>query len=120
MRRRMTKYSSSSIRNSERLEEIRVANEEALRDYLKWVTANLADTRERLREAEERGREPVAIVGVGCRFPGGVRGAEGLWDLVASGTDAVGDFPADRGWGDDGSFTRLGGFVAEAAECDAG
>jgi acyl transferase domain-containing protein len=97
-----------------------VADEEALRDYLKWVTANLHDTRERLREAEARGREPVVIVGVGCRFPGGVRGPEGLWELVASGADAVSGFPADRGWDAEGSFARLGGFVAGAAEFDAG
>ena len=99
-----------------------MANEEALRDYLKWVTANLHDTRERLREAEERNREPVAIVGVGCRFPGGVGGPEGLWEVVVSGADAVSGFPADRGWEADGggSFARVGGFVEGAAEFDAG
>jgi hypothetical protein len=48
-----------------------MANEEALRDYLKWVTANLADAQQRLREADERSHEPVAIVGMGCRYPVG-------------------------------------------------
>ncbi|WP_157091145.1 acyl carrier protein, partial [Nocardiopsis listeri] len=42
--------------------------------------------------------EPIAIVGLGCRYPGGVTGADGLWDLLAAGKDAVGDFPTDRGW----------------------
>ena len=47
--------------------------------------------------------EPVAIVGIGCRFPGGVSDPRGFWDLIASGTDAIGDIPADR-WRSDGFF----------------
>ncbi|HEV3288430.1 MAG TPA: beta-ketoacyl synthase N-terminal-like domain-containing protein, partial [Streptosporangiaceae bacterium] len=67
--------------------------------------------------------DPVAVVAMGCRFPGGVASPEDLWELVRSGTDAVSGFPADRGWdsgpGGDG-YARLGGFVYEAAEFDAG
>ena len=71
--------------------------------------------------------EPVAIVGMSCRFPGGVATPEQLWDLVASGTDAVSAFPADRGWeaggrdgADGGGFTQAGGFVYDAADFDPG
>ncbi|WP_244190820.1 type I polyketide synthase, partial [Streptomyces caeruleatus] len=65
--------------------------------------------------------EPIAIVGMGCRFPGGVSSPEQLWDVVASSVDAVGGFPGDRGWdlsGDD--FARVGGFVEDVAGFDAG
>ena len=94
--------------------------------YLKKVAAELHETRERLRKIEAGSQEPLAIVGMGCRFPGGVRDPEGLWDLVASGTDAVSGFPADRGWdaedpSDSGaSYVRQGGFVYDAAEFDPG
>jgi acyl transferase domain-containing protein/D-arabinose 1-dehydrogenase-like Zn-dependent alcohol dehydrogenase/acyl carrier protein len=70
--------------------------------------------------------EPVAIVGMGCRFPGGATDLDGLWELVATGGDAISAFPLDRGWdtagpGDaDVSYARRGGFVADAAGFDAG
>ncbi|MFI1973432.1 SDR family NAD(P)-dependent oxidoreductase, partial [Streptomyces cinnamoneus] len=69
--------------------------------------------------------EPIAIVGMACRFPGDVRSPEQLWDLVASGTDAMTPFPAGRGWdvealfGAGTTFTPEGGFVHDAAEFDA-
>ncbi|MEW2619201.1 type I polyketide synthase [Streptomyces sp. NPDC048106] len=73
-------------------------NEEKLREYLKWVTADLVQSRDRVRELEERAGEPLAITAMACRFPHGVRTPEALWELVATGTDAVAPIPADRGW----------------------
>ncbi|MET8573181.1 type I polyketide synthase, partial [Streptomyces sp. NPDC004783] len=70
--------------------------------------------------------DPVVIVGVGCRYPGGVVSGEGLWDLVVSGGDAVGGFPVDRGWdvsvleGVGDVVPVGGGFVHGAALFDAG
>ncbi|WP_344405146.1 SDR family NAD(P)-dependent oxidoreductase, partial [Streptomyces longisporus] len=75
--------------------------------------------------------EPLAIVGMACRFPGGVVTPEAFWELLASGGDAVGGFPTDRGWdlegvydpdrGSEGtSYTQSGAFLREAAQFDAG
>ncbi|WP_435897545.1 SDR family NAD(P)-dependent oxidoreductase [Streptomyces achromogenes] len=94
--------------------------------YLKRVSADLAQTRRRLREVETQDREPIAIVGMGCRFPGGVTTPEEFWRLVHDGTDAIGDFPDDRGWDLDTlydpdpdatgkSYVTRGGFLADAA-----
>ena len=95
-------------------------------DYLKWVTADLYQTRQRLREVETGKHEPVAIVGMACRLPGGVASPGDLWQLVVEGRDGITSFPADRGWdlealaadGPGGSATAEGGFI-EAADFDA-
>ncbi|MGW6375920.1 SDR family NAD(P)-dependent oxidoreductase [Rhodococcus sp. NPDC055112] len=76
-----------------------MADQAKLLDYLKRVTAELYQTREKLREAEEVSREPIAVIGMGCRYPGGVRSPEDLWRLVESGSETVSGFPEDRGWG---------------------
>ncbi|GHC78395.1 type I polyketide synthase [Streptomyces flavofungini] len=104
-------------------------NEDKLRHYLKRVTADLRETSRRLREVEEGEQEPIAIIGMSCRYPGGVRSPEDLWELVANGRDGVTAFPADRGWGDvelsdpedpDREFRTEGGFLHDAAEFDPG
>ncbi|MFG3142851.1 beta-ketoacyl synthase N-terminal-like domain-containing protein, partial [Streptomyces sp. NPDC048211] len=77
------------------------------------------------------GDEPIAIVGMGCRFPGGAESPEDLWELVVSASDVISDFPVDRGWDVEGLFhpdpdhagttySREGGFLHRAAEFDAG
>ncbi|WP_433381558.1 SDR family NAD(P)-dependent oxidoreductase [Streptosporangium sp. CA-115845] len=62
----------------------------------------------------------IAIVGMSCRYPGGVGSPEDLWRLVTNGTDAITDFPADRGWNVAESATHSGGFLSGATDFDAG
>ncbi|UQA90601.1 type I polyketide synthase [Streptomyces halobius] len=65
--------------------------------------------------------EPIAIIGMGCRYPGGVVSPEDLWQLVTDGADAITPFPDDRGWpASDADYTRLGGFLHDAGDFDAG
>ncbi|BAJ33102.1 MULTISPECIES: type I polyketide synthase [Kitasatospora] len=93
-----------------------------MRDYLNRVTIDLRDTRQRLREAEARSSEPIAIVAMSCRFPGGVRDPEELWDLLAEGRDTSGPVPGDRGWERvwpaGGTVPGRGAFLDGAADFD--
>ncbi|MCP2170495.1 Acyl transferase domain-containing protein, partial [Goodfellowiella coeruleoviolacea] len=108
-----------------------VSSEDKSVQYLKRLTAELRSTRRRLDELTAARSEPIAVLGVGCRFPGGVGSAAELWGLVLGGGDAVGELPVDRGWDVAGLFdpdpdragrfyTRGGGFLTGADRFDAG
>ncbi|SEC92592.1 polyene macrolide polyketide synthase [Streptomyces sp. 3213] len=105
-----------------------MATDEKLLKYLKRVTAELHDLRQQVAHSAD---EPIAIVGMACRLPGGVANPEDLWQLVSEGRDGVTGFPEDRGWDLDGlfdsdpdkagtSYVNQGGFLYGAGEFDAG
>ncbi|MFB6903287.1 SDR family NAD(P)-dependent oxidoreductase [Streptomyces bacillaris] len=107
----------------------RMSDEARLLQYLKRTTAELNRAEARLREAEEHAREPLAIVGMSCRFPGDVSTPDELWNLVDEGRDAITGFPTDRGWDLENiydpdpsrigkSYVRHGGFLHDASEFD--
>lgn len=94
-------------------------------DDLRFVTDKLIEAQRKL----DRAAEPIAIVGMGCRFPGGIDTPERLWEFVAAGGDAIAGFPTDRGWDIEGlldpdpdapgkSYVLQGGFL-DAAGFDA-
>nr|WP_269274369.1 beta-ketoacyl synthase N-terminal-like domain-containing protein [Streptomyces sp. H39-S7] len=104
--------------------------EQKLRDYLKRATTDLLQARRRIQDLEDRTREPVAIVGMSCRYPGGVTSPEELWELLAAGGDGARGFPTDRGWDVENlydpdpnalgkSYAKEGGFLAGAGDFDA-
>ncbi|GAB1818702.1 hypothetical protein HerbRD11066_18660 [Herbidospora sp. RD11066] len=94
----------------------------ALAGYLRAELLGDDDTPDRARGPVAVDGDPIAIVSMACRFPGGVHDPEGFWNLVVTGTDAVSDFPADRGWDLESlsgtSNARAGGFLHDAADFD--
>ncbi|MEE2035869.1 type I polyketide synthase [Nocardiopsis sp. CT-R113] len=80
-----------------------MTNENKFRDLVKKMAVDLRQARSRVEELEERAHEPVAVVGIGCRFPG-TDTPEGLWDLLVEGRETRGGFPTDRGWDLEGLF----------------
>ncbi|MGW5582024.1 type I polyketide synthase, partial [Micromonospora chokoriensis] len=107
-----------------------MADEQQLLDYLKKVTADLRRTKRQLQAVESRDQEPIAIVAMSCRFPGGVNSPEELWRMLADGRDGITEFPADRGWNVEElydpdpehrgtTYTKHGGFIDAVGEFDA-
>ncbi|MEV6907554.1 type I polyketide synthase [Amycolatopsis sp. NPDC051071] len=106
-----------------------MTNEEKLVEYLRRVTADLHETRRQLSDVEAARHEPVAIVGMSCRYPGGVTSAEDLWRLLAAEGDGITAYPGDRGWDVSGQLEELsadssvehsyvGGFLHDAGDFD--
>nr|WP_206797551.1 type I polyketide synthase [Amycolatopsis sp. MtRt-6] len=105
-------------------------DEEKLRRYLNRALTDLRQAKARLRELEGAGHEPIAIVGMGCRFPGGIQSPEALWRAVTEGADLIGELPADRDWDVHGlydedpdragrTYAREGGFLRDSLDFDA-
>ncbi|MGW6118091.1 type I polyketide synthase [Nocardia sp. NPDC055165] len=107
-----------------------MAREDELRTYMKKAIRELQTTRARLDDVEARATEPIAIVGMACRYPGGVTSPEELWQAAVEGRSLVSQWPADRGWDVEGlfdpepgvpgkSYVRTGGFLDGATGFDA-
>ncbi|MEV0374958.1 type I polyketide synthase [Streptomyces sp. NPDC050636] len=102
----------------------------AAAEFLLAELAGVPDGAQTVPVAAAASDEPLAIVGMSCRYPGGVTSPEELWNLVAAGTDAISVLPEDRGWviedrtgiegGESGEPVRAGGFVYDATGFDAG
>ncbi|WP_253195065.1 beta-ketoacyl synthase N-terminal-like domain-containing protein, partial [Streptomyces sp. MP131-18] len=106
-------------------------NAAALAEYLRGELVGSAESEGAVQVVAAAGGEPIAIVGMGCRYPGDVNGPDQFWDLLVAGTDAVGGFPTDRGWdafeeefGGEAiragrAYARQGGFLYDVADFDA-
>jgi polyketide synthase 7 len=103
---------------------------DALRKSLKENERLKRENRDYAGSLTERPSQPIAVVGMGCRYPGGIDSPDGLWEMVAEGRDVVSDFPTDRGWELRGlydsdpdatgkSYTMSGGFLTDVADFDA-
>lgn len=107
------------------------AGERKLREYLERATGALKQTKQKLELLEAKQSEPIAIIGMACRFPGGADTPEQLWRLLEQGRDAVLPLPHDRGWALDQiyhpdpstigtTYSSGGGFLSPPTDFDAG
>ncbi len=108
-----------------------MSEEQKLREYLRRVTGDLRTAHRRVRELEQRRREPIAIVGMSCRYPSTVSLPEELWQVVSSATDAISGLPTNRDWDLEALYhpdpdhpgtvcTTGGGFLRDIAGFDPG
>src|SRR3569833_741505 len=98
-----------------------MSNEQKLRDYLTRASADLQRSRLRVTELESAAIEPIALVGISCRYPGGVSSPEELWAMLEGGVDGITPLPRDRNWDlPEDTAVTAGGFLFVVAEIDAG
>ncbi len=106
------------------------SGDQKLRAYLERATSALKQTKHKLDELEAKQHEPIAIIGMACRYPGGVRTPAQLWELLDAGRDAITSYPTDRGWNLDTlyhpdpshvgtTYTTGGGFLDHPGLFDA-
>jgi candicidin polyketide synthase FscB len=105
-----------------------MTGEQKVVEYLKKLTVDLYETREKLNGLERERAQPIAVTAMACRLPGGVADPEGFWRLLADGADGYGPFPTDRGWPPvhdpdpdrrGASYVRDGAFLRDATDFDA-